>query len=264
MELFLDLTKLKTLENEKREHDSILAQQAKMAAMGEMLENIAHQWRQPLSVISTASTGLQIQFEMKKEIPEEFLLENIDSINKQAQYLSKTIDDFRNFFNPNKIKVAFDIQNSIDKSLYLLSSKIKAKNISIIKEIEDSTVFALENELIQVLLNIFNNALDALDTLSLEKQERFIFIKVQIKNSKLRIEIYDNAGGIDNEILPRVFEPYFTTKHKSQGTGIGLYMSREIITKHLHGSINVTNKSYDYDNITYKGANFRISIPLHN
>ena len=132
----LDLTKIKTLENEKREKDSILAQQAKMAAMGEMLENIAHQWRQPLSVISTASTGIQIQQELTGEVKEDFLLDNIKSINKQAQYLSKTIDDFRNFFNPNKIKGYFDIEHSIEKAMYLINSKVKTNHIDVVFDIE--------------------------------------------------------------------------------------------------------------------------------
>ena len=121
-------------------------------------------------------------------------------------------------------------------------------------------IYTLENELIQVLLNIISNAVDALKTST--NEEKYIFISSCKKDENLIIDIKDNAGGIHKKILHRIFEPYFTTKHKSQGTGIGLYMSREITTKHLHGELNVTNKSYEYDNITYKGARFRISLPL--
>ncbi len=255
----LDLTKIKNLEIEKREKDSILAQQAKMAAMGEMLENIAHQWRQPLSVISTASTGLQLQIEINNTINKQDVLDTVTNIHKQTLHLSKTIDDFRNFFNPNKIKLEFDIKTSIEKTLYLIKSKQKTKNVTIIEEIQSTNIFALENELIQVLLNIFNNAIDAFD---IQSTKNLIFINANKEKEYLTIEIKDNAGGIKTKIIDRIFEPYFTTKHKSQGTGIGLYMSNEIITKHLHGSINVINKSYTYDNISYTGAAFTIRIPL--
>ena len=254
----LNLTKLKNLEMEKREKETILAQQSKMAAMGEMLENIAHQWRQPLSVISTASTGLQLKLEFSEEVPKNVILENISTINHQAQYLSKTIEDFRNFFNPNKIKTEFNIKTCIEKTLYLIKQKLNNNNVQIIKDLEDINLIALENELIQVLLNIINNAVDAFD----KKQNNYIFITTKQKYNNLLIEIKDNAKGVNPKIINRIFEPYFTTKHKAQGTGIGLYMSNEIITKHMYGFINVTNKSYTYDNIDCFGASFTITIPL--
>ncbi len=254
----LDLTKVKTLEKEKREKETILAQQAKMAAMGEMLENIAHQWRQPLSVISTASTGLQVKLELEQNIPKSTLLENITTVNQQAQYLSKTIEDFRNFFNPNKIKLEFNIKNSIKKTVLLIEQKLKNNHVQVIEDLGSINVSTLENELIQVLLNIFNNAIDAFNT----EKNNYIFVKTRRNKDNLIIEIKDNAGGVDPKIINRIFEPYFTTKHKSQGTGIGLYMSNEIITKHLYGSINVINKSYTYDNISCFGACFTIEIPI--
>jgi len=256
----LDLTKLKNLEIEKMEKDALLAQQTKMAAMGEMLENIAHQWRQPLSAISTASTGIQIQMEIYNEISEEFLLDNVKLINEHTQYLSKTIEDFRNFFIPNKLKVKFKITDTIEKTLYLITARVKQHNITIIKEIEDVEILSLENELIQVLLNILNNAIDALK--SKESEEKLIFIKVTKSKKELKIEIQDNAGGIYSDIIDRIFEPYFTTKHKSQGTGIGLYMSMEIVKKHLNGNIQVNNTIYTYKRKNCTGANFIITLPL--
>ena len=257
----LDLTRIKKLELQKREQDSIMAQQAKMAAMGEMLENIAHQWRQPLSAISTVSTGIQVHLEMNGEIPDELLIENVNSINNHTQYLSKTIDDFRNFFNPNKKKIKFNIKDTIEKTLTLTHARIVRHKINVKKEIEDIEISTFENELIQIFMNIINNAIDALN--SVKNDENYIFIKTYEMDEKLCIEIKDNAGGVSRKIIDRIFEPYFTTKHKSQGTGIGLYMSNEIVTKHLHGELKVINESYIFDDKRYKGALFRICIPLN-
>jgi C4-dicarboxylate-specific signal transduction histidine kinase/ABC-type amino acid transport substrate-binding protein len=256
----LDLTKIKKLELEKREQDTLLAQQSKMAAMGEMLENIAHQWRQPLSVISTASTGMQLQLEINKKVDEKFLLDSINSINKQSQYLSKTIEDFRNFFNPNKLVQYFDIKDCIEKSLYLVDSRLKKYNIEVIKDMENIKVKTLESELVQILLNILNNAIDAIESNKISRP--VICINTYKENDSLIIEIKDNAGGIPKNIINRILEPYFTTKHKSQGTGIGLYMSNEIITKHLKGKILVSNCTFLVDENHYKGALFTLSLPI--
>ncbi len=258
-----DLTAIKELEIQKREQDSMMAQQSKMAAMGEMLENIAHQWRQPLSVISTASTGVQIQLEMNKDIKKEFISNSVKSINEYAQYLSKTIDDFRNFFNPNKQKEIFNIKETMDKSLYLVNARLKSYNIEVIKEYEDINIKTLESEIIQICLNIFNNAIDALKETDLK--EKYLFVSISTNNNnKLYIEIKDNAGGIPKKILNRVLEPYFTTKHKAQGTGIGLYMSNEIVKKHLHGELKVANCSFYINEKSYRGALFTIEIPFEN
>ncbi len=258
----LDLTKLKILEMEKMEKDALIAQQSKMAAMGEMLENIAHQWRQPLSAISTASTGIQLQMEIYEEVSKEFLLENVELINEHSQYLSKTIEDFRNFFSPNKVKLKFEISKTIEKTLYLIAARIKEHNINIVKNIDNVEITSLENELIQILLNILNNAIDALEINKIE--DKYIFINILKNKKELKIEIKDNAGGIYSDIINRIFEPYFTTKHKSQGTGIGLYMSTEIIKKHLYGNIHVNNIKYNYQGKNYTGASFIITLPLDN
>lgn len=256
----LDITKTKKLELEKREQATILAQQSKMAAMGEMLENIAHQWRQPLSVISTAATGMQLQHEINNHIDEDFLIQSIKSINEQSQYLSKTIDDFRNFFNPKKTLHYFDIKSSIENSLNLIESRVKKNSIVIDQELESVFLKTLESELIQTLLNILNNAIDAIEINKIEKP--YIKIKTYKENNNLIIEIKDNAGGIPKAILHRILEPYFTTKHKSQGTGIGLYMSNEIITKHLNGKLLVSNCRFPLNEVLYSGAFFTIALPL--
>ncbi|WP_072681621.1 cache domain-containing protein [Arcobacter sp. LA11] len=252
-----DITDNKRLELEKFEKEELLYRQSKMAAMGEMLGNIAHQWRQPLSAISTASTGVKLQKELDL-LEDKNLLTSMSLINESAQYLSQTIEDFRNFYKPKDELSYIKISKLIDKTLNLISAQFIAKDISIIKNIEDIEIYSLENELIQVLINILNNARDAL--LLRDNTKKLIFINVFIKNEQVYIEIFDNAGGIKNEILDRIFEPYFTTKHKTQGTGIGLYMSEEIVIKHLHGNIIAFNKTFTYENEKYTGAKFKIVL----
>jgi signal transduction histidine kinase len=251
------LVKEKTKELIQKE--KILNHQSKMAAMGEMLENIAHQWRQPLSLISTAATGAKIKKDFGTLSDNDFY-ETMDMINNSTQHLSTTIDDFRNFFNNDKDVSNFNINQPIEKVLSLINSKLKNRNINVIKNTQDVEVTALINEFIQVLINIINNSLDAFEEHNLEK--KFIFIDLYKDNNSLILKIKDNAGGIKEELLNRIFEPYFTTKHKSQGTGIGLYMSMEIIKKHMNGDINVSNEEYIYDNIKCKGAQFKIEIPI--
>ncbi|RXK08187.1 sensor histidine kinase [Halarcobacter bivalviorum] len=261
--------KFKKYKNEIRQHllentrqQNILAQQSKMAAMGEMIGNIAHQWRQPLSTISTTATGLKLQKELGI-LDESFLEDSLEGINNSAQYLSKTIDDFRNFFRTDKNKIEFSIQKALDKALSLIYVQFHNKDIEIIKNSFDMNITNLENEFIQVVINILNNARDEL----IKKEssyKKYIFINVSKKGKFLKINIKDNAGGIKEDIISRIFEPYFTTKHKAQGTGIGLYMSQEIITKNMNGEISVENISFNYNNIDYKGASFIIYLPCDN
>ena len=255
-----DITELKVLELDKIKKDELVYQQSKMAAMGEMLGNIAHQWRQPLSTISTASTGTKLQKEMNC-LSDEQLYSSLTTINNSAQYLSQTIDDFRGFFNPNNNKIKeFDITDTFTRTLKLISAQFNAKNIEIIEDIKSQKLSSIENELIQVLINILNNSRDALITK--EKGKRLLFINTYVKEKNLHIEILDNAGGIQKDIIDRIFEPYFTTKHKSQGTGIGLYMSQDIISNHLNGSLSVSNENFVYEDVNYIGARFTIEISL--
>jgi len=233
---------------------SILSQQSKMAAMGEMIGNIAHQWRQPLSTITTASTGMVLQKELGN-LSDDFFFEASNKINASAQHLSKTIDDFRNFFSPNKVKTKFLLKNTFSTTLDLIQAQFRTKDIKIIKHIENIEIYAYENELIQALINILNNARDELIKKG-EDKEKLIFIDVSKKDDKAIISIKDNAGGIPIDVIDRIFEPYFTTKHKAQGTGIGLYMTEEIIRKHLKGEILVRNVDFTYQEVEYSGAEF--------
>ena len=240
-----------------REKDNLLAQQSKMAAMGEMIGNIAHQWRQPLSLISTSSSGLKLKHELDILEPND-IVETADNITMTTKHLSKTIDDFRNFFKPNKESTSTTTSNLWEKTYNLIKDQYRAKNIQLITDIEDKSIQLYESELIQVIINILNNSRDEFE--KNEQDENYIFIEVKENNEKLYIIIKDNAGGMPDHVLGRVFEPYFTTKHQSQGTGIGLYMSQEIIKKHMEGTIEAYNSEYVYNHKKFKGAKFSISI----
>jgi len=254
-----DITEKEALKEDNKRKEILLYQQSKMAIMGEMIANIAHQWKQPLSTITTSATGAKLQKQMNY-LSDENLYASLDLINNSAQYLAQTIDDFRNFFNPNKNNYSeFIISSTIEKTLKLLLPKYKTQNIEIIKDIEDVEIISLENEIIQVLINILNNARDELIKY---KQRRLIFIKTYKKENSLILEIKDNAKGINKDIIDKIFDPYFTTKKDSEGTGIGLYMSKNILTKLLNAKFKVENKTFSYDNIKYTGVKFSINIPI--
>ncbi len=236
----------------------ILEEQSKMAAMGEMIGNIAHQWRQPLSVISTAATGIKLQNNIDI-LTKEQLDSMCDTINNNAQYLSKTIDDFRNFIKGERVIKEFNLFETFETFMELMKGTIKQNFIKVnINVPKDISLNGYPNELIQCFINIFNNSKDALKN---KDDDRIININAKIENNNLIIIFNDNAGGIPEEILPKVFEPYFTTKYKSQGTGLGLSMTYNLITTGMRGSISVYNKIFS-DNKHSKGAEFKIILPI--
>ena len=196
---FLDITQQKLIEQKLTENERVLIQQTKMAQMGEMLENISHQWRQPLSMITTSASGLKAQKEFGI-LDDHLLFEGLDNITSSATHLSNTVDDFRNFYKDNKVLSHFSIENSIRKSIKLLSSKFKNTNIMILEEFEEIEFNAYENELIQVFINILNNARDEL----IEKEDQLKLIQITTKKQgdTIVIEFHDNAGGIPEDILP--------------------------------------------------------------
>ena len=255
----VDLTHLKKLENESKIKDKIMFHQSKMAAMGEMLGNIAHQWRQPLSIISTSASGIKVEKEygmLSDEKNDEYL----DIILDQTKMLSETIDDFRDFFNPNKTMHEFKLEDVVAKTISFLEASLKNKEINIIVDIDKIKTIGLDSELTHSLINILNNSKDA-HMLS-NNEKKYIFIDVHNNKDKIDIIIKDNAGGIEEDIINRIFEPYFTTKHQLNGTGIGLYMTQEMITNHMNGTISVRNVEFKYNDIDCKGAEFRITLPL--
>ena len=239
-----------------------LLKSEKLAAMGEMIGNIAHQWRQPLSAISTSATGMKMQKEFDC-LPDDVFNNACDTINDNAQYLSKTIDDFKNFIQGNRFRVVFNLKDAIDSFLHLVEGTIKSNNINIILNIkEDIQVDGFENELIQCLINIFNNAKDALLENISDTNNKLIFISSKIEENNAIITIKDNAGGIPNEVITHIFEPYFTTKYKSQGTGLGLHMTYTLIVDGMDGVVDISNINYYYNNKNYLGAEFKISLPI--
>lgn len=247
----IDITHLKKLES-----------QSKLASMGEMIGNIAHQWRQPLSVISTASTGIIMQKEYGL-LDESKLIETCNIINDNAQYLSKTIDDFKNFIKGDRAKKIFNLTDCIHSFLHLVQGSIKRHNIRIVTDIEENIkIDGYENELIQCLIIIFNNSKDALQENNRSSRNKIIFISTAYENDKAILKIKDNGKGIAIEILPKIFEPYFTTKHSSQGTGLGLHMSYNLIVDGMKGSIEANNVNFEYDGIDYTGAELTIKLPL--
>ncbi|HJE02378.1 MAG TPA: HAMP domain-containing histidine kinase, partial [Aliarcobacter thereius] len=241
------------------EKDRILAQQQKMISMGQMIENIAHQWRQPLSIISTRASMIKLKNDLKM-LEKDELNEALEQILNTATYLSQTIDDFRDFFRPRKEKDIFCLSKSIYKSIELSKLSFENSDIKLIFEEKDIDIFGYETELIQVFINAINNSKDALTQKNIE--DKLIIINLIEKNSKVYIEFIDSALGIEDDILHKVFEPYFTTKHQYSGTGIGLYMSSEIVTKHMKGEIFMKNIDFEYKNKKYKGAKLTIVLDV--
>ena len=249
--------KIEMKKNEEKTRISI--QQSRMASMGEMLENIAHQWRQPLSTISVAASGIEIKKELNI-LNDEELSDSLKHIKNATQYLSNTIDDFRNFFVKDKIPSNINIRNTLNKTIDLISSTLAKEEITLIRNIQNINFTSYENELIQVLMNIFINAKDALAN---RKSEKLIIVVIKQIEDNLVIKIKDNAGGVDSSIIDKIFEPYFTTKHQFNGTGIGLYMSKLIVEKHLIGEISVKNIDFIFNSKTYRGALFELVLPLN-
>ena len=246
---------------EQIKNQELIFHQSKIASMGEMLGNISHQWRQPLSAISSLATGSRLKKELEMLDTQEFY-DNMDLINKNAQYLSKTIDDFRNFFiSDTNTKKDTNIKDTFYKIYALIKDSFKNSNIKTKFNIEDTIITINENIFIQAMLNILNNARDAL-TSNKNIEKKYVFIELVKNKEEYLLTIKDNAEGIPENIKNKIFEPYFTTKHKSQGTGIGLYMTNQIIIKHLQGEILVKNVTYTYKENTFKGACFEIKIPI--
>ena len=241
------LVDTKTKENIKQM--DILQQQTRLAQMGEMISMIAHQWRQPLGSISSVVIGIQINlmsgmynFKVQKDRDEflKFLDKKFNKINTYVQFLSATVDDFRNFFKPNKGKEMVSLTTPIKKALAIVKSSMKNKNIDVNTDFKtDDELLLYQNELMQVILNILKNSEDNfLEKKILNPKINIITKKI---NNKYIISISDNGGGIKEEILSKIFDPYFSTKDEKNGTGLGLYMSKIMIEEHNKGSLSVKN-----------------------
>lgn len=240
--------------NEIREKELILMEQAKLASMGMMIGNIAHQWRQPLSVISSCATSVMLYKDLG-QLDDEHMYKSLNQINDSTQHLSETIETFRNFVQNDKELVNANLQETISLSLNIIEATLQNNSIELINNInecEPIQIALVKGELSEVIVNIINNAKDILK--EKEIQNPWIKIDLEKKDDFVQLTIEDNGGGIPNEVMPKIFDPYFTTKHQSQGTGLGLHMSYRIITESLHGKLYAQN--------TQNGAKFYIELPL--
>ncbi|WP_331775099.1 ATP-binding protein [Sulfurospirillum sp. 1612] len=246
-----------------RQKDEIMIRQSRHAAMGEMIGNIAHQWRQPLNALSLVIQSFQTKQMLGQELSEEFVDKQVKEGLMLAGSMSKTIDDFRNFFNPNKHKSRFSIAQSIKKSIEIMGGYYKRHHINIILSVRDDfEIMGFPNEFSQVIVNLLSNSKDVLCEKEIEN--RLIEVLIYTEEEYGYVRVIDNGGGIKPEVIDRIFEPYFTTKHKSSGSGIGLYMSQQIIEKQMQGSIIAENISHTFTNFKAyeKCANIKICLPL--
>jgi signal transduction histidine kinase len=242
-----------------RKKDQQLIQQSRYAALGEMIGNIAHQWRQPLSAISTTASASKVEVSIDIASKED-IIKSYDNILHYVQFLNQTIEDFRGFFRKDLVQEEFNIIDSIHNTLKIVNASFKDNEIKIITHFKHAPLLTKgsSSELSQVFINILNNAKDIM--LEKEIQDKKISIVASIENGYNVVYIIDNGGGIPSHLIQKVFDPYFTTKHQSQGTGIGLYMSKEIIEKKYNGFLSVENKTLELNNEVFKGANFKIQI----
>ncbi|OCL86541.1 sensor histidine kinase [Arcobacter porcinus] len=234
--------------------EQILIQQSKLAAMGEMIGNIAHQWRQPLSQISAIHMNMKVTYNFDK-FTKEYLEKKIIEANKLTNYMSQTIDDFRNFFKPQGEKELFSIEQACKDAYFIVESTLKYHNIEMRFDIKDDIdILAYKNEFSQVILNLINNAKDILIERNIKNPKIILEIKNGVKYAIIKIK--DNAGGVDKINIDKIFDPYFTTRYQTQGTGIGLYMAKNIIERNMKGFINVKNSDV--------GAIFTVKVAKTN
>jgi len=247
---------IKKLQNENEIKEKLLFDQAKMVQMGEMIGNIAHQWRQPLSVITTSASGVLFKDEYgtltKEEIP-EWMNQILDSAN----YLSETIDIFRNFIKEKKESKEIVLQDAVRRTFKIVQASLKNNEIELLDTLDYEnpiTLTVVAGELEQVIINIINNAKDIL--VEKEIEDRWVKVALEIEGDFAILSIEDNGGGVQENILPYIFDEYFTTKSNEKGTGLGLHMSRRIVKESLQGKLYVKN--------TQNGAKFFVELPLNS
>ena len=249
-ELLDTINELQEKEKTLQERDSLLFEQSKRAEIGEMIANIAHQWRQPLAIVNTI-VGIMREKNAQSVLSQDEINDKLEKMEKRIVYMSETIEDFMNYYRPDKEKSIFSIDEAVNKALKIIDTR----NISIVV-LGDHTLIAygLMNEYIQVIVSILTNITDLIIERNLLHVE--VSINIQQENMQSLLSISDDAGGIDERILCKIFDPYFTTKHQSQGTGLGLYIAKMIIENNMNGSLSASNSS--------SGAEFSIRIPNAN
>lgn len=243
-----------TAKKENELQQTVIIEQSKAAAMGEMIAMLAHQWRQPLQATAILVQSLLLEKMIDGELSDETLEKVVHDTQIQLEYMSKTIDDFRDFFKPNKAKDKIFVASLIDKAFELIAYTLKIDDIKVTIDVEDDIEITVHiNEIVQVLINIIKNARDALLEHNIEN--RTIDIKSYKDDENIKIKIHDNAGGIPIKVIDKIFDAYFSTKTNKNGTGLGLYMSKNIIENHAQGLLSVKNKD--------DGAVFKITIPIN-
>ncbi len=240
-----------------KKQEKLLIEQNKMSSLADMIQNLAHQWRQPLSAISTQASGMQLYNEMEI-LDKKNIKTSVESIVKNCQYLSQTIDSLNNYSHHENIQEVLVLEDTVNKCIDLLQNSITTQNITIKINIEENlNYYDDEQDIMQILMNIINNAIDQLSYKEEGFNKKITIVGSREKNNFF-IEIQDNAGGINDDIVDKIFEPYFTTKHQSLGAGMDLYITKKLI-ENKQGAISVMNKIVDDE----KGAFFHISLPLN-
>jgi len=241
---------IEELKAENQKLKDLLAQQSKMATMGEMISNIAHQWRQPLMEVSSLLLNMEAKVKILNTISNDEIIETVHKSNDVLKYMSNTIDDFRDFFTKNKTEERFYVSEQIELAINMTRSSINSNNIKIDIFIKNNIqVIGSKNEYLQVLINILSNAKDAIVSKGIKNGK--ITIKLLKKDSYSIVEIDDNGGGITIEPIDQVFESFYT-ENKKNGTGIGLFMSKLIVENNMNGKLTVEN--------IQNGARFRIIV----
>ncbi len=252
LKVYIDIfERSKKREDEIEQKNEILIHQAKMATMGEMIGVIAHQLKQPLNILSLYCNDVKDSYKFG-EINDEFIEEFTKNTKINIDFMSKTIDDFRDFFNPNKSKRVFEIRKVIDASLKLISKQLESNNITINLDIQNETVYGVDSEFEQVILNLLANSQDAF--IERDIKQRDIKITAGSNKNYTILVFEDNAGGINEDNLDKIFDPYFTTKEK--GTGTGLYMVKLVVKTSFNGELKLEN--------SLKGAKFIFILPSKN
>lgn len=235
-----------------------LYEKSKFISMNELLLNLAHQWRQPLSIISLVASSMPFERNCKEDI--KGLEKDAQIICENTKYLSQMLDSLNNF-NNTTLKDKFTLFELLEDLNVLILKYLRTKEIDVIIKLDkDFTVHGYKNEILQVLLNIITNSKEAFVDKDIPTKK--IYIDMIIKDDTYEISIKDNAGGVEQKILDRLCEPYFTTKHKRLGTGLGLYYSYINVENKLHGKMDMQNVSY-YDDFKYKGLQTKIILPIN-
>ena len=254
-----DIDHLKQLEAENKAKESYILEQSKIAAMTDMLSNIAHQWRQPLSVITSIASSIKLQLQIG-ELNKEDIHKDLDLINQTSQKMSQTIESFKDSYELEHKQEQFNLNEALLNNIKILEPAYTYNNIIFLTKTFNIEYYGYKDEFLLILNKLLQNAKEAIANQKIKNG--YIFVQLsEIDSSEIVLKVYDNAKGIDENIKDKIFEPYFTTKHKAQGVGLSLYVAKNIVTKYFKGSITFHNMTYEHNNEMYTGACFTIRFP---